>query len=103
MRQLYGVAVDIIKRGKETGNDAKMLAALQQARPTIKLLADIIGVLERPGVNLNVGVQVNNSSVPGSEVRAALFRALDRHPEARAAVVRELNALQGTYDVDPGD
>ncbi len=104
VRQLYGVAVDVIKKGQSSGDDRKMLAALKEARPTLKLLADIVGMLERPGVNVGVNVGVNNNSgVPGHEVRAALFRALDRHPEARADVVRELNALQLTYDQDPGD
>ncbi len=104
VKQLYGVAVDVIKKGQASGDDRKMLAALKEARPTLKLLADIVGLLERPGVNVGINIGVNNNSgVPGQEVRAALFRALDRHPEARADVVRELNKLQGAYDVDPAD
>ena len=69
-----------------------VLRTAAQLRPSIELLAKLLGELdERPQLNLTVAPE-------WLAVRSALLEALGPYPEARAAVARRLVALEGGAD-----
>ena len=60
------------------------MGAIREARGNLKLLAKLLGELdERPVVNLNVFPE-------WLELRAVIVGALEPHPDARGAVLRNL-------------
>jgi len=91
--------------------DKNTLEVIKEARATVREIANVRGLL-RPQVQIGVGVNVNTSNdnaqngtndVPADEVKAALFRGLRGHPEARDSVVAEFERLQRRYDVQVVD
>ena len=94
LRGLYDQAAAFMKDAVEGKNTKEGLAAIKEARATLGLLAKAMGMLrDAAPVQVGLSVQVDANAPPGDAVQRALFRALDRHPEARAAVVEELKVL----------
>jgi hypothetical protein len=66
-----------------------MLKAVAQLRPSVELLAKLVGELdEHPQVNVTL-------SPEWQAVRGGLLEALGPYPDARVAVARQLVALEG--------
>ncbi len=87
--------------------DKTALEVVREARNCVREIANLRGLL-RPGVQIGIGVTVNNPSgggpageagtVPPDEVKAALFRVMRRHPEARDELVEEFQRVQARHD-----
>ena len=103
LRELYDQAASFLKRAGKSGNTKDALASIKEARATLALIAKAMGMLrDSAQVNVGVGVTVDVNCPPGDLVRGAIFRALDRYPEARQAVVAELKVLAAGWRPSQG-
>lgn len=79
----------ILDGAEADGRYALALSAIRELRSSLELLGKVTGELrDTPTVAINV-----LASADWLQVQAAIFRALDAHPEARQAVAGELAQL----------
>lgn len=89
VRQLRRKAISILMQAERSGDLKTALMGVREARSCVELLAEMEGELSRnPQVNILI------ASPAWLQTRDAIMRALDGHPAARDAVVRELLALE---------
>ena len=87
VRDQRGQALAIYEKADAAGSYVAAIAALREARGCLELLGELLHELDRrPTVNLLVAPE-------WLAVRAALLAALGPHPDAPAAVVERLLAL----------
>ena len=84
-------------KARRSGDTSEARAARKELRAILKDIGTLLGLIGTPKVQVGVGVQVNTDGQSGRLVQQALFRALDRHPEARRDVVVELKALDTSF------
>ncbi len=81
---LYDEARNVLEEAKKSSNSKTVLAAIREARPTIELLARLMGKIEESRItNILVNPQ-------WYETRALILAALEPFPDARQAVVESL-------------
>jgi hypothetical protein len=89
VQDLQGRALGILDAAEGTGDLRTALGAIREARGNLELLAKLLGELDdRPVVNVLV-------SAEWLELRAVVVDALEAHPEARGAVLRALEEVEG--------
>lgn len=91
LETLYGKANRVLELAEQEGKASLSLSAIRELRGLVELLAKLTGELdERPQVAV-----VNLATSPEwVQLRGRLVAALQPYPEARAAVGRELAALE---------
>jgi hypothetical protein len=88
VRKLQAEASSVLDTAKSAGDLQTALKAIAQARACIELLAKLTGELAaQPTINLTV-------NPVWIETRTVILAALASHPEARADVVKALEAVQ---------
>jgi hypothetical protein len=89
-RELQAKALGILAKAEGAGDLRTAVAACREARGCFELLARLLGEIHaRPQVAVNV-----LASPEWLSVRAAVFAALDGHPDARADVAGRLLELE---------
>jgi hypothetical protein len=89
LKAINQASLAVLRQARERGNGELALKAVDRVQKQIELQAKLLGELDdRPTVNLLVAPE-------WLEVRAALFSALEGHPEARVAVAARLMAQEG--------
>src|SRR5437868_1385790 len=89
-RDLQARTLVALRAAEAEGDLRTVLAGVREARGTLELLAKLLGAVEeRPAPNPLLTQE-------WIAVRTAILEALSPHPEARAAVVTRLLALEAT-------
>jgi hypothetical protein len=105
--RLWNLLTTFLYQDDTPGTASKVtIQTIAEARKTVRTIAEIRGLL-KPAIQIGVGVNVNTGNgsdqaqrkTPGpDEVKAALFKVLRHHPEARDELVVEFARIQARYD-----
>lgn len=90
LEELRGRAMALLDRAEKAGKLKDAIAAIREARGVLDSQAGVTGEGSR------AGVQINIVNAPGwTVVQGGILAALERFPDARAAVVQALGTIDG--------